>query len=229
MRSFLIRTLFIATSGTIFFFPHYFALAQSPPTQEETSLLRNRLSVGAGYGTFMGRIGFPVWSAMYSRAIAQNLEAEISLFNGGNSSFQSVDLTHTIVSPNYYRMIFWNLTNLDISLLWTPSGTPHGFRFGLGGTLQYGTFGSAETHQGSIGWMPLDSLLRMYPPSFYEYSTSWILGTHLTADYIFPLSNVVDMGLRVKGYLFFLGLTNGIPRIFTSGAATANVFVGVRF
>lgn len=225
MRSFTVYT-FLCIICCAMMFPHYSTTAQ---TQEDPLPISNRLSVSAGYGTVMGSIGFPVWSAMYSRTIVPHLEAEVSIFNGANSYFRSDDLTHTIVSPNYYNLRMWNLTNIDISLLWKPSAAQHGLRLGLGGTLQHTTLGGAETYQGGIGKAPPDSLLRVYPPSFYQYSTSWVLGAHLTADYIVPLSNVVDAGFRLKGYVLFWRLEPANVQVFSSGVATANVFIGVRF
>jgi hypothetical protein len=197
---------------------------------DEPIIFANRLSIGTGYGTVMGSIGYPIWTAAYTRGFAKGFEVEVSVYTGANSRFRSDDLTHTIVSPNYNHMIFWNLTNFDATLLWTPSGTQHGFRIGLGGTVQYNEFGSTQTYQGSIGRNPPDSILRVYPPSIYSYGTSWILGTHVKLDYILPLSGVVDAGIRAQGYVMFWRLapvTN--VQVFSSGTATINAFIGVRF
>jgi hypothetical protein len=198
--------------------------------QDDALLTPNRLSVGGGALVGVNSYSAPLLSVMYSRTFAQGLDVELSFQNGASSRFSSTDLTHTVVSSNYNSLGFVNLSNLDATLLWTPSATRHGFRIGLGPTLQYRQFGYVSTFQGSTTKNPPDSLLRVYPPSYYQYSEGWVLGGNLKLEYLFAITNVFDVGVRTQAHVLLLRLNNSdAVRIFADGSAAASLVLGVRF
>lgn len=195
----------------------------------------NRLGAGFGIiGVAGGASSGTLLSVMYSHTLLPCVDVEASLQSTTSSGFREIDLTHTLVSPNYYNLSFLNLTTFDATVVFSPfrAGILSGVRLGVGATVQNRQIGIATTYQGGIGTNPPDSALRIYPPSYYAYTNDVVFGGNLKLDYVIPLSQVLDVGARLQTHILLLRLSgnnNDAVRVFASGTASASIFFRVGF
>jgi hypothetical protein len=207
--------------------------------QDDKPLTPNRLSIGGGICVTAQAFPLPLWSAFYSYALANNLELEASFQNGANAQSTPADVisrtpVNIVVPITYYKIIFRNYTTVDVSLFWVPSTSNHantGFRIGLGGTLQNRQFGAVVPRVGAFLRNPTDTIPETY---LYSYSQRYVegvsLGCNLKIDYLFGLTQTIDVGIRAQGhFLFWYFGVNEPLRSLTDGTASIGVFGGVRF
>ncbi|MCU0424486.1 MAG: hypothetical protein MUF71_02550 [Candidatus Kapabacteria bacterium] len=203
----------------------------SPNITEQRWTPQNRLSTGVGVmGIVGGNKGALSLSAMYSRTLLPLLEVEIAFQKAGSSSFYQ----YISPSPNsidQYNLSFWDATVYDATLLFSPfrSGILSGLRIGAGATVQNLQRGMVREYPYSSGAQSLNPTIKTYPPSYYSYEERLSLGGNLKLDYVFPLTQMLDLGIRTQAQVLLYRLNDEPVRVFADGAASIGVFLSVKF
>lgn len=55
------------------------------------------------------------------------------------------------------------------------------------------------------------------------------LGGNLTLDYVFPLTQMLDLGIRTQAQVLLYRLNDEPVRVFADGAASIGVFLSIKF
>jgi hypothetical protein len=163
-------------------------------------------------------------SMLYARNLSPRTECEFSLNYIGVQRFR--DWQGRVLPSDKYISVSWTA---DATLMAQPfSGLFERVRFGAGLSARYHAYTTTTQDGGSVNLGPAgDTLSVIAPTRGLKLYQGLMLGANIKAEYMLPLSEVIDFSLRGQIHLFFppFVYTSSPPRRLGIGGGSIGVFL----